>query len=67
MLTLILHNLGVRVREWWSRSGYERACVSDLLDVGPRKYQITQPGKPFKAKRTWEHAMRTYIHSRHVA
>lgn len=42
----------------------EPLTLHDL--IGPKAYRITQPGKPFKARRTWERAMSIYINTRKV-
>jgi hypothetical protein len=52
-----------RVIDWWR--GEPRIALHDLTADGP-KYRVTQPGNPFKAKRTWEKSMRVYINQRKV-
>ena len=55
------------VRAWWrgSLSGEPSLGLHDL--IGEPRYRITQPGNPFKAKRTWEKSMRVYINARKSA
>lgn len=53
------------VLDLWRAHSREPLTLHDL--IGEPKYRITQPGKPFKARRTWERAMAVYINSRKVA
>ena len=57
-------NIGHRWREWRTVDEAPRISWHALTDREPKRYRITQPAKPFKARQTWERSMRRYLAER---